>query len=90
MQTGFDQDETARTLIERRWFALHSAVGRLQRECEVLAGVMHATQEDWLEARSRLAELQAARDELGEALSQLDDCGALQPVRGSCAMDSAA
>lgn len=90
MQADFDEDELTRSLIERRWFALHGAVGRLQQECEVLAGVIQATEEHWREARSRLAELKAARDELGEMLSRLDDRHVLPPLRGSCAMDSAA
>ncbi len=71
MHAGFD-DEYARAMMERRWFALHRAAGRLQQECESLGEVLQATQDAWYDARSRLSEIEAMRDALGEELSRQD------------------
>jgi hypothetical protein len=72
MHTGFDEDDGARAAIERRWFALHRAAGRLQQECEGIAEVLQATHDAWRDARSRLSEIEAMRDVLGEELSRQD------------------
>jgi hypothetical protein len=72
MHTGFDEDEAARAVIERRWFALHRAAGRLQQECEGIAEVLQATRDAWHDARSRLSEIEALRDALGEELCRQD------------------
>jgi hypothetical protein len=72
MHTGFDENESGRAAIERRWFALHRAAGRQQRECEGIAQLLQATQDAWCDARSRLSELEALRDALGEELSRQD------------------
>jgi hypothetical protein len=90
VQTYSDENEAARMQIERRWFALHRAAGELQEECQVLAGVMRATQDDWREARARLSELEAARDALGEELARLDSSHALPPLRPATALGSVA
>jgi hypothetical protein len=72
MHTGFDEDESARAMMERRWFALHRAAGRLQEECAGLAEILDAAQAASRDARSRLSELEAMRDALGEELSRQD------------------
>jgi hypothetical protein len=72
MYTSFDEDETARAAIERRWFALHRAAGRLQQECAGIAELLQATQDAWRDARSRLSELEASRDALGDELARQD------------------
>jgi hypothetical protein len=72
MYTGFDEDGAARAVIERRWFALHRAAGRLQQECEGIAEVLQATHDAWRDAHSRLSEIEALRDALGEELSRQD------------------
>jgi hypothetical protein len=90
MDTRTDEDEAVRMLIERRWFALHRAAGRLQEECVVLAGVMQATQTDWREARARLSELEAARDALGDELARLDASRIGSPASPTPVMGSAA
>lgn len=70
--TRFDEDEAARAAIERRWFALHRAAGQLQQECDDIAEVLRSTQDAWRDARSRLSEIEALRDALGEELSRQD------------------
>lgn len=58
MHTRFDENDTARALIERRWFALNRAVGRLQEECADLGVSLQAAQDAW--ARSSPGRTQAA------------------------------
>jgi hypothetical protein len=81
MCTSFDEDGAARTVIERRWFALHRAAGRLQQECEGIAEVLQATHDAWRDARSRLSEIEALRDALGEELSRQDMFCSAPPAR---------
>jgi hypothetical protein len=94
MHTRFEEDDAVRALVERRWFALHRAAGRLQEECESLAEVLQATQDAWRDARSRLLEIEAIRDALGEELAHCDSPRPVQPAhreRPACApMGSAA
>jgi hypothetical protein len=90
MHNGFDEDEAARAAIERRWFALHRATGRLQQECEGLADAMQAMQDAWCNARSRLSELEALRDALGEELSRQDMFRCVPPVSFRRSIDTAA
>ena len=90
MHTRFEEDEGTRALMERRWFALHRAAGRLRHECEVLAGVMQATQDDWREAHSQLREIEATRDALGEELARLDGARPAPAALPARAMGSAA
>ncbi|HTV96585.1 MAG TPA: hypothetical protein VME42_11285 [Steroidobacteraceae bacterium] len=73
MQTRFDdEDDAARALIERRWFALDRAAGRLQQQCDGLRAAMQAAQDAWLRAQSELAALQALRDAVGDELAWRD------------------
>ncbi|MGA2397340.1 MAG: hypothetical protein ABSG30_04645 [Steroidobacteraceae bacterium] len=90
MHTGFDEDDTARASIERRWFALHRAAGRLQAECEGLWELLQATQDAWRDARSRLAGIEAMRDAFGEELARRDACRALTAVQVERSVGSAA
>jgi hypothetical protein len=86
MNTHSEDDEAVRMQIERRWFALHRAAGELREECQVLAGVMQVTQDDWRETRARLCEIEAARDALGEELARLD---ASSPPLPLCVLSAA-
>lgn len=90
MHTRFDEDEATRAAIERRWFALHRAAGKLQLECEGIAEVLQATQDAWRDARSRLSEIEALRDALGEELSRQDMFRSMPGVSLRCSIDSAA
>jgi hypothetical protein len=90
MHTGFDEDEYARALMERRWFALHRAASRLQEECAGLAEILDAAQDAWRDARSRLSELEAMRDALGEELSRQDMFRSMPAASLRCSIDSAA
>lgn len=72
MHTRFDEDDAARALIERRWFALNRAAGQLQEECNELGETLQVTQDAWLRARSRLTALEALRDAVGEELARQD------------------
>jgi hypothetical protein len=76
---GFDDDEAGRGAIERRWFALDRAAGRLRHECDGIAELLQATQHAWRDARSRLSDLEALRDALGEELSRQDTCRSGSP-----------
>jgi hypothetical protein len=87
---GFDEDEAGRGAIERRWFALDRAAGRLQQECEGIAELLQATQHAWRDARSRLSELEALRDALGEELSRQDMFRCVPPAVLKRSIDSAA
>jgi len=72
MDTRFDEDDTARALIERRWFALDRAVGRMQEECADLGLSLRAAQDAWHRARSQLCLFEALRDAVGEELARQD------------------
>jgi hypothetical protein len=90
MHTRFEEDESTRALMERRWFALHRAAARLQQECEGLGEVLQATQDAWRDARSRLLELEALRDALGEELARRDTCRTVPTVDAKRSISSAA
>jgi DNA repair exonuclease SbcCD ATPase subunit len=74
MHPRIDEEFSERASIECRWFTLHRAAERFREECETLAEVLQATQNAWHDARSRLAELEAMRDALGQELAQSDAC----------------
>ncbi len=57
-------------LMERRWFAMNSAANRLREECGALAEALRIAEAAWLEARSRLKNLEAMRDSLGDELAR--------------------
>jgi chromosome segregation ATPase len=89
MHTRFGEDDAARALIERRWFAfeLHRAANRLREECESLAEELQATQDAWHYARSRLAELEDLRAALGEELARTDASRPGPAVDPECSMN---
>jgi hypothetical protein len=89
MHIRFDEDDAARASIERRWFAFDRAANCLRGECESLAEVLQATQDAWHDARSRLAELEALRDALGEELARNDTCRPVPPANPEFSMISA-
>jgi hypothetical protein len=70
MHTRFDEDDPVDGLMERRWFAIDRAAGRLQNECDTLATVLAMVEDAWRGARSRLVELEAIRDALGREMAR--------------------
>lgn len=70
MHTRFDEDDPVDGLMERRWFAIDRAAGRLQNECDTLATVRAMVEDAWRGARSRLVELEAIRDALGREMAR--------------------
>jgi len=68
MHTCFNDDDTADYLMERRWFAIDRAAARLENECATLAAVLKMAEDAWRGARSRLVELEAIRDALGQEM----------------------
>jgi hypothetical protein len=90
MHTRFEEDDAADVLMERRWFAVNRAAGQLQDECNALAEVLQMAQDAWRGARSRLMELEALRDALGEELARRDACRAVQVVKPEPSIVSAA
>jgi len=64
--------EPAAVLLERRWFAAFKAASGVRAECESLLESMSIVQSAWSRARTRLSELEALRDALGEELETLD------------------
>jgi hypothetical protein len=71
--------EPAAALLERRWFAAFKAASGVRAECETLLESMSIVQTAWARARTRLSELEAMRDALGEELEALDERE--EPVR---------
>jgi hypothetical protein len=66
-----DLDDAAATaLLERRWFAMLSAIGNLQAECGVLMEASKLAEMAWRRACVQLAEFEALRDMLEEQISQ--------------------
>jgi hypothetical protein len=65
--------EPAAALLERRWFAAFKAASGVRAECESLLESMSIVQTAWARARTRLSELEAMRDALGEELEALDE-----------------
>jgi hypothetical protein len=63
-------DEPATALLERRWFAMLSAIGNLQAECGVLMEASKLAEMAWQRACVQLAEFEALRDMLEEQMSQ--------------------
>jgi hypothetical protein len=58
--------------LERRWFAAFRAASAARGECEALLGEMERLESAWHHARTRLLELEAVRDLLGEELARSD------------------
>lgn len=61
--------DAAGELIERRWFALMSAIGSLQGECEVLLEASKLADIAWRRASLQLAKFEALREALEEQMS---------------------
>jgi hypothetical protein len=61
--------EPATQLLERRWFALLSAIRTLQAECGVLLEASMLAEVSWRRACVQLAEFEALRDVLEEQMS---------------------
>jgi hypothetical protein len=61
--------EPSTELVERRWFALLSAIGSLQAECGVLLEASMLAEVSWRRACVQLAEFEALRDVLEEQMS---------------------
>lgn len=65
-------EDAAADRLERRWFAAFKAASAARAECEALLDQMERLENDWNIARTRLAEIEAIRDSLGEELSQME------------------
>jgi hypothetical protein len=61
--------EAATDLIERRWFALLSAIEGLHGECAILLEASKLAEIAWRRACVQLAEFEALRDALEEQMS---------------------
>jgi|GEM_PF-2217252 len=74
--------EIAGDLLERRWFALLSAIKNLQRDCAVLLDASKLADVAWRRACVQLAEFEALRDALEEEIcARPMSLPALQPQR---------
>ena len=58
--------------LERRWFAADSACTAQLLECESICRSLELVAKSWSQARSRLLDLEALRDALGEQLAHAD------------------
>ncbi len=67
--SGDRDSESAGEVIERRWFALLSAIGSLQAECGVLLEASKLADVAWRRACIQLAEFEALRDAIEEQMS---------------------
>ena len=61
--------DAAGELIERRWFALLSAIRSLEGECGILLEASKLADIAWQRAQVQLAEFEALRDALEEQMS---------------------
>jgi hypothetical protein len=61
--------DAAGELIERRWFALLSAIRSLEGECAILLEASKLADVAWRRACVQLAEFEALRDALEEQMS---------------------
>jgi hypothetical protein len=73
MVKRYTDGDAAANLLERRWFAAFKAASGVRTECEALLESIALTQAAWSQARTRLSELEALRDALGEELEALDE-----------------
>ena len=65
-------EDAAADRLERRWFAAFKAASAARAECEALLDQMERLEIEWSCARTRLAEIEAIRDSLGEELMQME------------------
>jgi molybdenum-dependent DNA-binding transcriptional regulator ModE len=70
--------EAASEVIERRWFALLSAIRSLQTECGVLLEASKLADLAWRRACMQLAEFEALRDALEEQMSARTPCAPMR------------
>jgi hypothetical protein len=63
-------EDPARELLDRRWFAVLSAIRSLQAECGVLLEASKLADVAWRRACAQLAEFEALRDALEEHTSE--------------------
>jgi hypothetical protein len=73
--------EAAGELIERRWFALLSAIRSLQGECEILLEASKLADIAWQRTCVQLAEFEALRDTLEEQMSARPSLATKQTTR---------
>jgi hypothetical protein len=66
-------EDSAATLIERRWFAAARAADQTRAECDALARVRDMAEDAWRSARLRLSHLEAVCEALGEEMSAIDE-----------------
>jgi hypothetical protein len=78
-------EDAAVDRLERRWFAAFKAASAARAECEALLDQMAGIETAWHHARTRLAEMEAIRDALGEELVQMEGL----PVLSFAAADQA-
>jgi hypothetical protein len=71
--------DTSAELLERRWFALLSAIRGLQGECEILLEASKLADAGWRRACVQLAEFEALRDALEEQMAGRPALAAQQP-----------
>jgi hypothetical protein len=63
-------DETEAALLERRWFAVLSAVSGLRAECGILLEASKLADLAWRRANVQLTEFEALQDMLEEQMSK--------------------
>lgn len=90
MVSPYVDGDAAANLLERRWFAAFKAASGARAECEALLESMAITHTAWNRARTRLCELEALRDALGEELEGLDEREEAGSVEAAGAAMSAA
>jgi len=79
--TARDLDaEPAAELLERRWFAASGAINNLRSECDALLAGLELAEHEWRRACTRLAQLEALRDALGDQLASMDEPSVGRPV----------
>ena len=72
MDHCYPAEDYAAGLLERRWFAAGRAASEVQAECDALAHALDRAQAAWRGARTRLSQLEALRDVLGQELATLE------------------
>jgi hypothetical protein len=73
--------DAAGELIERRWFALLSAIRSLEGECGILLEASKLANIAWQRACMQLAEFEALRDALEEQMSARPSLAAKSTTR---------
>ena len=81
MRDRYLAEDSATSLLERRWFAAERATAEMRAECAALAQAMDLTEASWRYAQARLAHLEALRDALGDELATVDEGDAQVPAQ---------